>query len=235
MVSHAYFTSNNTWIAPLLTTNIILIGAGGGGGGGAADDVFEAGGGGGGGSIQQVAFVSVTPLTTYTIVIGAGGVGGFPSGSQSTYCGLDGYSTTFSLSGTNLFVALGGGGAGVNQYDAFNHGGVPWSNAGGNYSLESFNASPAIPGSGGGWGATSQANNGMRNFTGGFAGGTANSNNYGAGGGGGGPNGVGGNAGTNLSPNGVNAVANSGAGGGGGNQNCTKGGDGGSGYLHIIW
>lgn len=237
MVSVAAFTSNGSWMAPLLVTNVIVIGCGGGGGGGCADSNFSAGGAGGGGSIQQVAFVTVTALTTYTVTVGSGGAGGYSSGSQSTYCGLDGYPSILSLSGTNLFYAPGGGGAGTNQSGGFNHGGLPWAEAIGGYSLEAGHAGAAIPGSGGGWDGTGSAFSGMKNFLGGFAGGIANvdASSYGAGGGGAGPKGSGGNGGSLASPNGVNAAANTGAGGGGGNTSSTNGGSGGSGYLYIVW
>lgn len=238
MVSHAYITTSGTWQAPSLVSGIILIGAGGGGGGGCADDDFFAGGGGGGGSLQQVAFVEVSALTTYTITIGAGGAGGFPSIDQLTYCGSDGYSTTFANGGI-LYTALGAGGAGTNSGAGgeFNHGGLPWSGPIGNYILQNTDASPIIIGAGGAWAATNVAFTGMRNYDGKFPGGAPNVDEftYGAGGGGAGPQGSGGDGGSFDFPNGVDADDNSGAGGGGGNIGATMGGHGGSGYLHIMW
>lgn len=240
-MAFTYITSSGTWQAPLLVTGVMLIGCGGGGGGGCGHDSFSAGGGGGGGAWQNTSFVPVSALTTYTITIGAGGVGGISGGDQIDYCGQDGYATTFANGGTTLFRAIGGGGAGVNNNEGFNHGGKPWADiyrpAMSDILLEDSNYSSIMPGGGGSWNGSETAFNGNSGLVGIYTGGVANidSGSFGAGGGGAGPQGNGGNGGSLASPNGQNASNNTGAGGGGGNTSSTNGGNGGSGYLYIFW
>jgi hypothetical protein len=88
---------DTTWI---ITT---LVGAGGAGGNQPSGDAFNHGGGGGAsGGIVRFA-ISVLPDTIYTVTVGAGG-------TTTSGAGNSGGDTTFSLNGSTLIRAFGGGG-----------------------------------------------------------------------------------------------------------------------------
>ncbi len=226
-----YFTSSGSWVAPAGVTEIIVIGCGGGGGGGTgASGSTKWGGGGGGGSIENIAYVTVVPNTTYTITIGAGGTGP----------GVNGGATLFG----SLFT-MRGASSGYGQFNCWAGGGpnqeVPYTQP---FNATGLYPSYAQPGLGGQNGSSSLiVTSSLPNLKG-WAGGSngANAGTYfGGGGGGGGPGGIGANGGAasngGTATAGSSAAANTGAGGGGGGGGGTGGasGSGGSGYLYIIY
>jgi hypothetical protein len=230
----ASFTSSGTWTCPAGITNVLVIAAGGGGGGGGGNYGYGASGGAGGGSLQQVAYVSVTPGDNYTVTVGAGGTGGAggTSGVAAGY-GTDGGNTSFG----SLFVTIGAG-ASANGAGGWNIGGQ---NSEGNENINGLIAAGGPTQSHGNYNVMSL---GTSTPYAGGAPGPASGTPVGGGGGGAGPAGAGANGGEVVvsSPGqaGSNAAANTGAGGGGGgtgypSQNGGAGGNGGSGYLYVIY
>lgn len=231
-----YFTSSGTWTAPAGITNVILVGSGGGGGGAGGQLLQLAGGGGGGGAIPSMQRVTVVPNTSYTITIGTGGNGGADS-----FSGNDGNVTTFGSLAT-FTGAQGGGQSSLtlpgSSVEDLGSQTIAIANP-----TNTFLYTAGFGGNGGSFG-TYGARAGMRNISGGFAGGNPGSfvtNREGGGGGGAGGQGAGGNGANGTAGSGAagsSAAANTGAGGGGGAAHASgtsPGGAGGSGYLYVIW
>lgn len=241
-----FVTDSMFWICPTNVNFALIIAAGGGGGGGSGSSNWG-GGGSGGGSTQQVSYLQLIPGMQYTLQIGAGGNGGFYDGiNQNTANGQDGQSTDIfeTISGSLVFSCLGGGGAGVNtSYPSF--GGASFANANGEtLSLTVPTYGYALPGAGA-VGSGTPGTPGMNanyNSIGGYVPGASPTDSGSSGAGGGaGPKGSGGDGGLgSINQNGTSALPNSGAGGGGGGTDtttiiCGQGGNGGSGYLYLIW
>lgn len=165
---------------------IRLRGIAGGGGGsyqGASYDAYG-GGGGGGGAYSMGTVVTLQPSTTYSVTIGAGGASGAGAGS-------DGGQTIFRISGSTIFLQLGGGaGAGAFNGTVYpggaggtgivgsnlnsggtggsgGNGGLPWAENG---AAGSINAGGGGGNGGGGVSGTYAGNGGGNGYAGGLAG-----------------------------------------------------------------
>jgi hypothetical protein len=103
------FNGNGTFLVNYAVTNfnVIAVGGGGGAGGGARTDDFQpginGGGGGGGGGIGLLSSYIPTTSIAYNIVVGSGGSGG--SGNNQ---GLNGNDSSFKNGITNYLTAIGG-------------------------------------------------------------------------------------------------------------------------------
>lgn len=121
-LNKVYFTANDTWICPEGVTNILIIACGGGSGGYQGGESTPAGGYllfPAINAIQVISSLTVIPSVEYTITIGAGGIGGIGShytgildggvGSIITFQEdpTGGESTYFSDSNGVLFSAKG--------------------------------------------------------------------------------------------------------------------------------
>lgn len=210
------FTSSGSWTCPAGVTEVMVLGMGGGGGGAGTSSGTYLGnnrfGGGGLGSGLRMHFVSVIPNTTYTITIGAGGTGGAAGAND----GSDGSDTTFGA----LATFPGSPGGDTNAYI----------NRGPNI----YQTPLQVPMNEGGQGTSRYNPNDHTTSLNGFLCGSVTGSTYGGNGGGGG-RGVGADAVTGADGN--DAAANTGAGGSGTWDASTPraGGDGGSGYMEIIW
>jgi hypothetical protein len=244
------FTGNgNINFNESISVNMIIVGGGGGGGTSLTNSSYFSGsGGGGGGGVIYVPNYSNIPNNVYTITVGAGGTCGAASGGTfpTAQNGTNGASSKITLSGTDIFTAIGGyGGLSGNAItpNVGGSGGVSGSGGpGGQGGTNVLNGSPGTNGGGGGG-----------PFEGGYGGNGGASNVYvpiygnyygGGGGGAGGPglSGTGAGGGGNGSPgnaNAENAVTNSGGGGGGGTFNFQSaaylGGNGGSGVVILFF
>ncbi len=92
----------------------VAIGGGAGGAGSIGQSGGDGGGGGGGGALSYVNNLSVTPGETLTVVVGAGGAGG-TGGVSSRTGGFPGGDSYIRRSATNLLLAKGGSGGGLNS------------------------------------------------------------------------------------------------------------------------
>jgi hypothetical protein len=223
-----YFTSSGTWTCPDGVTSVLIVAAGGGSGGFQIVVGQDTGGPGGNSAFQVSSNLNTISGTTYTITIGVGGAGGIgmkktqpdnntpattlinavnpTSGTSTTF--VNGSIVLFSVSGAIYNVPPT-----LTFLNTYNDGTV-----GSSYS--SGIANTAQGGAGGQFGP--QGNGGD--------GGNGNSSIHGS---------------SATSGNGSNAGNNTGAGGGGGgacNNGGTpytcqagNGGNGGSGYLYIIY
>jgi hypothetical protein len=243
--SSTYLRGDMAWAGmPCYTATYLVVGGGGQGGGGSNQS--EGGGGGAGGVVTGS--MPLIQGAVYSAVVGAGGTGN----TGSTVPGING--------GTSWFAqvsAIGGGGGGSRNTDAYrgqfggsgggggqrddvypNFGfGIPGQ---GNYGGSGAN-SPSANGGGGGGGAGGVGQDSPGTTTGGNGGVgivstiTGSSVYYGGGGGGsgtstGGTGGTGGGASGVTGATGNNATPNTGGGGGGAG---TTGGNGGSGVVII--
>jgi len=247
------FTGNgNIKFNESLSINMIIVGGGGGGGTSETNSAYAASsGGGGGGSVIYAANYSTIPNNIYTITVGAGGTCGAASGSfPAAQNGTNGASSKITLSGTDIYTAIGGFGGLSGNAITINQGGNGGNSGsgglgglGGGGTNSSYNGSPGINGGGGGGPFYSGAggNGGASNtsvpiygtyYGGGGGGGGGGYGVYGLGAGGGG-NGSQGNS------NAENADVNSGGGGGGGCYNFQTaaylGGNGGSGVVILFF
>lgn len=229
-LNRQYFTSSGTWTCPEGITSILIIACGGGSGGSAGFagtfDYVNDYGPVGINAIQVISTLIVIPGTVYTIIIGAGGIGGtgshiitpYPPSSNTIVVERSeptaGGSTSFSQDETVLFSVRG-----ATLFE------IP-TNVFINTYNDGYQGLPAL--------AYIEGNGGL----GGLAGPQGN-------GGNGGDGAVSLSGGPAVASNGFNAGDNTGAGGGcGGNCgfddfpcDCTagNGGNGGSGYMYIIY
>jgi hypothetical protein len=108
------FTSNGNFVTPFLYSakgggyNIIVIGGGAGAGCGEGANA----GGGGAGGLAFVKGVSIPGNTTCTISLGAGGGGSI----NSSFRGVSGGSSTFTVPSLGVITANGGGGGGSSRF-----------------------------------------------------------------------------------------------------------------------
>jgi hypothetical protein len=248
------FTSSGTWTCPAGVTRVFLWGTGGGGGGGGyAASTFVGGAGGTSGRWGLLA-VDVVPSTVYSVTIGAAGIG--VVGASGTAGG----STTFG----SLATFAGGAGGSIAVYSTVGGGfdsilyspnGIPFlCTPVGLLVRLSHSGQPkphqfaggwsgtclmSVPGYGGVNGVTAESGQSSFNFSGGTGG--ASFLGFAPGGGGGGASvwGSGGNGASYTGGNGTSVLSTAyGAGGGGaGGSGVTayKGGDGGPGFLQVLW
>jgi len=202
----ATFSSSGTWTCPAGITEVIVLGTGGGGGGAGSSGSEQATGGLGSG--QRMQFVSVVPNTAYTVTIGAGGSGG-AAGNNAGSAGGD-----TSLGALAVFPGSPGGHD--SELSGFHDTDLP----------------DRFPINEGGFSTTIRDQYNLATSLNGFKVGDQTSSTYS---GGGGAGGRGDGADGVLNGAGVDAAANTGAGGSGADDTSAAGGDGGSGYLEIIW
>jgi hypothetical protein len=235
------FLTNGTWTVPSNVRRAIVFGAGGGGSGASGSVTGNNGGGQGGqGCVPFCQFLyGLNDFETYTVTIGAGGVSPkLPSLTSPSVSGNPGGNTI--ISGPAKTITFYGGNGGTNNIRGVGPNGTRNGNIG------PFKFRTGFPYTEGG---------GLNNPDG-FASPQAGQNsvyalggspgNNGAGGTGGGAGfGPGGNGGVfiygpNAAAPGFSAGPNTSAGGGGGTSTSAfgsipNGGDGGSGFLIVIW
>lgn len=242
-----HFTESGTWTAPEGIDTIQVIGCGGGGGGEGGSQDNGCGGNGGGGATASTVILTVVPGESYDITIGEGGAkgdGGVYQTSNSSP-GTQGGDTVFDEL-YRWYGAAGGNGGVDSAISIF----APTNQ---NFSVDVLVRSISSGGSGG-----PTPSNGSYSYNGNDVGGAAGDNTYGGAGGGGGCSnsnvpGVGVGGDSSASGDGIDGTSsapNSGHGGGGGSSRygvgtdgypepgITKGGnggDGGSGFITIIW
>ena len=237
--SQKYTTGSGNWTCPAGVTRVdVLIVSGGGGGGGSLDN-GAAGGGGGGGAVGLYTDIPVTPGTAYAYVVGAGGAGGAAGdndGSNGGSSSFRGKTLTGGLYGSKCSVRTGGAGAACETLTGGEGGtagtAAPAGSGGNGTNATTFSCATSGAGGGGGSTETQYAGSGGATI---FA--VASVANKAGGGGGGslGAGAVGPEFGDNNPGN--DAAANTGGGGSGGfrlNANVA-GGNGGSGYILIMW
>lgn len=239
-------------------------GGGGGGGGGGDSASQSSGGAGGGGSMQSAQITATTPGGSLTVIAGAGGTSGTAGNASDGGNGGPGTDSSVNTAVPATFGGASGGGAGSIQATFGSFGGMAIKAGAANlYSAVTFSTTAQLPPpngahatysfllsvAGGGCTQVSLAGGpGLKNNSGGFAGGTGGGLATVSGGGGGGGAGIlaaGGNGGagvTSGAPNaGASPAANTGAGaGGGGGQAAAAtaagaGGVGGSGQVTGVW
>lgn len=255
-------TQSFTVPAGVNTISVKAIGGGGGGGGGASNSGSAGGGAGGGGAGLWVdgMIVDVTPGEVLTITLGVGGAGGV--GGSAAAAGTNGTLTSIIGTGVAIYLTGGGGGSagtisgasangkasdmalgGVNTGGTLG-GGPGGGSMGAGGGTVSGVFTPAFWGGGGSGehsGATAQSGGKSPYVNIPAIGGTGNINGGGGGGGGSGfaAGGAGTNVGNNLTPNPGPASSGAGGGGGGGSNSSptsgSRGGRGGSGFVHISW
>ncbi len=226
-----FLSGSGTWTVPENVEFVDFLIVGGGGGGGAYSSGY--GGGGGGGMIITRKHYKVTPGASISYTVGAGGAGGSSapgsSGGSSSFDGITAIRGSGGAKGSSSGVAGGGGGGAKtgpgpftytlngSMYNRwFTYSVVDGSVA----SSASFSSAfgELISGAKGGNGGTTRNNAGNSPFGvgGSYSGGGASF----------------GNGGTSSSPD---AADNTGAGGASGENDATTGGNGGSGYILVIW
>lgn len=231
--------TNCTWLIPanISSLRIAIVGGGGGAGFGACG-----GGGGAGRVIVSNSAIAVTANASLTLTVGNGGQGGWRTGADWR-AGLNGESSSATVSGNTYLASGGGGGAGSGTALGFNGGsgggGTGCNSASGgapdsspvtgfaSYATIGATGTQSGPGGGGGGASTAgNSGNGGDGFTlwgATFAGGGGGWSG-GSGGSGGGGSSLGGTTSKALSGN--PGASGTGSGGGGGN-------DGGSGRIMI--
>lgn len=215
-LTQVQFTSSGSWTAPAGITSIYILIVAGGGGGGSSYDTGSSGGGGAGQAKEGS--LNVIPGNVYDIIVGSGGQGGAGDTTTNERWGTAGGNSSFDIINT-----LGGGGG---QSSRSTVGGVatPGTNANDLLNIASTGGSGAGNSNGGDSGGKGGNGSSTGAVTSILTGAT-----YGTGGLGGAWGVV--KAGTNGTPN----TGNGGTGSTSRSSNKQVGGNGGSGFIVLMY